>query len=63
MLFRSKEAIAEAAKLENSRDSGLASIVVWAVNGKDLNSALEATKLISDNAARLAAYTNIIAIM
>jgi hypothetical protein len=60
---RFKEAIAEAAKLENARDSELGSIVVWAVNGNDLNSALEATKLISDDAAKLTAYANIIAIM
>lgn len=60
---RFKEAIAEAMKLENSRDNELSAIVTWAVNGHDLNSAVEAAKLISNESSKLGAYTAIIEIL
>jgi hypothetical protein len=55
-----KEAIAEARQLQSLRDRELYGIVIGAVNAKDLNSALEAARLIGEDASKVGAYTSII---
>jgi tetratricopeptide (TPR) repeat protein len=60
---RFKEAIAEASRLDRSHDTALGGIVTRAVNAKDLNSALEAARLVNDESSRLGLYASLIELM
>jgi hypothetical protein len=55
-----KEAIAEARQLQSVRDRELYGIVIAAVNAKDLNSALEAARLIGEDTYKVSAYKSLL---